>query len=571
MNYYYNRYISSKPHDSLGLVRMTRVRIDIGNFVIFGTHDNLCSLRPTVKGVMTCDFGLHRTCGFDGADSSAQFMWIISRNRSDDYLLFPGLKKTDKFFRVTRRTNRGTPKAVLRSRPFHGQQCAEFWVIFHGSSNNQLNVYKDGDGEGKLMYQKNGTSDNLWRFHRVTLEPSACEAFQVVFEAALADFTQSKVAIRDIVISPGVCRAVKKLTDGECPKDWKLVNGQCVYFHDTKLTWHEASAVCRIGDAELITHNAGVEIIPRGRLAWFGVRSCPTGKLYSVDGVPYHGEALFTTPACMLVKRPAHGAPLYQTSDCDLKFSFACQKDPKTTRGTCGWRNVSAPNDRQFPWHVLIIARNRCECGGTLIAPGLLVTSTLCLSRVWLSSILLIFPSSRKQSHRIRQIINHPLSGIKSGDKDVSIVVFEDDPSAHYACLMQTLPLWTDNSDNFLKDKRCVVLGWGTFKGSYRSCSSKNYQIHEVELVGKQECREYYGEHMISDRMICAKSRNETSANCLGDTGGPLVCEVAGIWTLVGVTSWGIGCSPTRKYGIFTDVGTMKPWMDLVLREKRYQ
>ena len=47
-----------------------------------------------VKGVMTCDFGLHRTCGFDGADSSAQFMWMISRNRSDDYLLFPGLKKT---------------------------------------------------------------------------------------------------------------------------------------------------------------------------------------------------------------------------------------------------------------------------------------------------------------------------------------------------------------------------------------------------------------------------------------------------------------------------------------------
>ena len=49
MNHFYNRYISSKPHDSLHLVRMTRVRIDIGNFVIFGTHDNLCSLRPTGK------------------------------------------------------------------------------------------------------------------------------------------------------------------------------------------------------------------------------------------------------------------------------------------------------------------------------------------------------------------------------------------------------------------------------------------------------------------------------------------------------------------------------------------
>ena len=54
-----------------------------------------------------------------------------------------------------------------------------------------------------------------------------------------------------------------------------------------------------------------------------------------------------------------------------------------TTKGTCGWRNVSARNDRQWPWHVLIIVGERCVCGGTLIAPGYVATSTLCLSRVW--------------------------------------------------------------------------------------------------------------------------------------------------------------------------------------------
>ena len=88
--------------------------------------------------------------------------------------------------------------------------------------------------------------------------------------------------------------------------------------------------------------------------------------------------------------------------------------DPKTTRGTCGWRNVSAPNDRQFPWHVLIIARNYCECGGTLIAPGLLVTSTLCLSRVWLSSILVknfkVKVSFENYKFHFCGLIIHPLS-----------------------------------------------------------------------------------------------------------------------------------------------------------------
>ena len=69
-------------------------------------------------------------------------------------------------------------------------------------------------------------------------------------------------------------------------------------------------------------------------------------------------------------------------------------------------------------------------------------------------------------------------------------------------------------------DKKCVVLGWGTFKGSHRSCTSKNYQTHEVELVDRKICGEYYGAYMITDRMICAKARNETTRNCLGDTGG---------------------------------------------------
>ena len=40
---------------------------------------------------MTCDFDRHRTCGFDGVDSYAQFMWIVPRTGSTDYQQFPGL------------------------------------------------------------------------------------------------------------------------------------------------------------------------------------------------------------------------------------------------------------------------------------------------------------------------------------------------------------------------------------------------------------------------------------------------------------------------------------------------
>ena len=52
---------------------------------------------------------------------------------------------------------------------------------------------------------------------------------------------------------------------------------------------------------------------------------------------------------------------------------------------------------------------------------------------------------------KVTEIINHSMSGRKSGDNDISIVVFEDDPSLHFACLMQISPRWTDNGDSLLK------------------------------------------------------------------------------------------------------------------------
>ena len=47
MNAFYARYIASKSDEHSELVQLARVRVDVGHFVIFGTHDNLCALRPT--------------------------------------------------------------------------------------------------------------------------------------------------------------------------------------------------------------------------------------------------------------------------------------------------------------------------------------------------------------------------------------------------------------------------------------------------------------------------------------------------------------------------------------------
>jgi len=41
---------------------------------------------------------------------------------------------------------------------------------------------------------------------------------------------------------------------------------------------------------------------------------------------------------------------------------------------------------------------------------------------------------------------------------------------------------------------------------------------------------------------------------CDGDSGGPLIANIDGKFTLVGVTSWGFGCGYLNSPGVYTDI-----------------
>jgi secreted trypsin-like serine protease len=59
---------------------------------------------------------------------------------------------------------------------------------------------------------------------------------------------------------------------------------------------------------------------------------------------------------------------------------------------------------------------------------------------------------------------------------------------------------------------------------------------------------------------LCAGGEEGKDA-CTGDGGGPLVCDVNGVWQLAGVVSWGVGCGERDVPGVYAKVSQYDDWI----------
>ena len=129
----------------------------------------------------------------------------------------------------------------------------------------------------------------------------------------------------------------------------------------------------------------------------------------------------------------------------------------------------------------------------------------------------------------------------------------------NYTSYVQPITLLQANT-KFRPGHKCNIAGWGHthFDGKVQDILREV----TVELVSRQKCnspRSYNGS--IHNRAICAGYNAGGKDACQFDSGGALFCKKRGTWYLVGQVSWGENCGLPYKYGVYSNMEVLTPWV----------
>ena len=214
------------------------------------------------------------------------------------------------------------------------------------------------------------------------------------------------------------------------------------------------------------------------------------------------------------------------------------------------------------PWQVALLDAGSSApsqfCGGSLVAPDAVVTAAHCIDNWFVAGdpakvdVLVGTKdlSSGGERLKVRSVAVHPNWNGRTNDYDVAVLRLATPAAQGQSVPIDPAPIAT------LPKAGTWVTGWGVT--SEGGSASDELLGAEVPVVTNEVCRrpESYG-NGITDRMLCAGEREGGVDSCQGDSGGPLTHR----GRLIGIVSWGIGCARRLKYGVYTRVSSVAPWI----------
>ncbi|MCI4662472.1 MAG: serine protease [Neomegalonema sp.] len=276
---------------------------------------------------------------------------------------------------------------------------------------------------------------------------------------------------------------------------------------------------------------------------------------------------------------------LAQQIGLDLNKKMSC-RDVELGESVFHVAGGTDADPRKYPF-IVQLNINGANCGGSLIAQGLVLTAAHCVLRSDLSlrvdagidgrlddprQIVVRRPSSdgraAGEQRGVSRIFVHPKFDYRQLDGDVAILRLDSPFDMPDRELVTLADQWLDGG--FAAGGECArVAGWGRtdvlgsdLKVVTRGKQTELLQELNLEIVEQERCEKRYPRY-VTENMMCAGDGVPGFNTCKGDSGGPLVVDVGGP-VQIGVVSWAFGCAQAEHYSVFARVGApeIRGWID---------
>ncbi|XP_066971123.1 serine proteinase stubble-like isoform X2 [Macrobrachium rosenbergii] len=257
---------------------------------------------------------------------------------------------------------------------------------------------------------------------------------------------------------------------------------------------------------------------------------------------------------------------------CSPSTFYTAADEETNSKSSPGGFRISGGLDaspHSHPWIAVLFNSHKQFCGGSLIDRTHILTAAHCVAhmsqvdiqnlRVRLGAHNIRQQERTVQEYKVARVVRHKDYDSRRLYNDVAMLTLET--AVRYNSKVR--PVCLDSSSNTYEGDMVTVAGWGSmYEGGPQPSTLYNVKLR---VWSNEECRVKYGGAApggIVSSYLCAGQDGKDS--CQGDSGGPLVKQIGGVWTQVGIVSWGIGCGKGHYPGVYSRVSSFLPWINRV-------